>query len=105
MKTVTINKMKVKIFEEDELREKLKIEKEDINIILKYQRIFPELLQSDVNDFCINARNLHNNLVNGAKGIKMINGKEKIIKGTRFNDWINKRIKKYNFIENKDFKI
>ncbi len=104
MKTVTINKIKVKIFEEKELREKLDMDEEDIDMVSKYQRIFPELLQAGAEGFCIDARNLHNNLVKNVKGSKIVKGKEKIVIGTKFNDWINKRIKKYSFIENKDFK-
>ena len=52
MKTVTINKIKVRIFEEKELREKLNMKEEDIEIVLEYQRTFPELLQEGVDGFC-----------------------------------------------------
>jgi phage anti-repressor protein len=62
MKTVQINKVKVRIFEEDELREKLGMCKKDIGLILDYQRIFPELLQEDIEGFIIDARKLHNQL-------------------------------------------
>lgn len=103
MKTVTINKTKVKIFEEKELKEQLKMKDIEIQIILEYQRLFPELLQLEGRGFCIDARNLHSKLVENVKGTKIVKGKEKEIKGTRFDLWIKKRINKYNFIKNEDY--
>ena len=47
MKTVTINKVKVRIFEEDDLIQKLGFSNEESELILKYQKAFPELLQDD----------------------------------------------------------
>jgi hypothetical protein len=61
MKQKQINKQKVKIFEEQELREKLKLNKNQIDLILNYQEKFPELLQ-EKNGFCIDGRKLHKQL-------------------------------------------
>ena len=58
MKTVTINKIKVRIFEEKELREKLNMKEEDIEIVLEYQRTFPELLQEGVDGFVIDTKKI-----------------------------------------------
>lgn len=59
MKTKQINKMKVEVFEEKELIEKLRLNKEQINLILTYQEKFPELLQKQKdNEFLIDARSL-----------------------------------------------
>lgn len=62
MKTVQINKIKYRIFEEDELKEKLGMNQKDIGLILEYQRLFPELLQ-DSEGFCIDARKLYEQLL------------------------------------------
>jgi phage anti-repressor protein len=62
MKTVQINKVKVRIFEETELKEKIGLNNEEINLILEYQDKFPELLQDDIEGFIIDARKLHNQL-------------------------------------------
>lgn len=94
MKTVQINKIKVKEFEESDLREKLKMNDKDIEIILKYQRIFPELLQDDVGGFVIDGENLCKQL-----GIK-----------DDFNNWLSRTTKgkegkliKYRCVENEDY--
>lgn len=86
--------MKVKIFEEDELREKLKITDDKIKIVLDYQKLFPELLQFNAEGFCIDARNLHKNLVENVKEGKV---------GDKFSQWIKRRLDKYNFEENVDY--
>lgn len=52
MKVKQINKVKVKIFEEDDLLNKLGMTKEECNLVLSYQTTFPELLQ-DSNGFVI----------------------------------------------------
>lgn len=96
MKTVIINKTKVKIFEEKELKEQLKMNDTEIQIVLEYQRLFPELLQLEGKGFCIDARNLHSNLVENVKVNKV---------GTEFAKWIKRRINKYNFEENIDYKV
>lgn len=59
MKTVQINKMKVRIFEEQELKEKLGMCEKDIQLVTTYQRIFPELLQDDNKGFINSARKLY----------------------------------------------
>jgi phage anti-repressor protein len=98
MKIVQINKIKVNIFEEQELKEKLQRTTEEIELILKYQRMFPELLQ-DCDGFPIDARKLHTKIVANVKEDK--NGEKK--KGDLFSQWIKRRIDKCNFVENKDF--
>ena len=62
MKVKQINKVKVRIFEENELKEKLCMGQSDIDLILEYQEIFPELLQDDIEGFIIDARKLHSQL-------------------------------------------
>lgn len=99
MKTVQINKVKVNIFEEDDLKEKLGFRNEQIMLIVEHQRKFPELLQNDIDGYCIDARNLHSKLVKNVKVNK--DGESK--KGDLFSQWISRRIKKYGFIENRDF--
>ena len=94
MKTVIINKTKVKIFEEKELKEQLKMNDTEIRIVLEYQRLFPELLQLEGKGFCIDARNLHSKLVENVKVNKT---------GDKFSQWIKRRIDKYNFEKNIDF--
>ena len=86
MKTIQRNKIKFKVFTEEELKEKLGMGQEDIQVVLEYQDKFPELLQ-EKEGFCIDARSLH-------KQLKI---------GTEFAKWIKRRIDKYNFIENEDF--
>lgn len=89
MKTVTINKTKVKIFEEDDLINKLNMSFEDSNLVLEYQRRFPELLQDGVVGFVISSKLLH----------------EQLLVGRDYSTWIKSRISKYGFIENIDFVI
>ena len=89
MKTVTINKIKVRIFEEKELREKLNMKEEDIKIVLEYQRTFPELLQEGVDGFVIDTKKLHKSL-----GV-----------GRDYSTWIKGRINKYNFKESVDYVV
>ena len=62
MKTKTINKVKVRIFEEDELVEKLGLSKEECDLIIQYQIKFPELLQDNVGEFVIDGDKLWNQL-------------------------------------------
>ena len=87
MKTVTINKIKVRIFEEKELREKLNMKEEDIEIVLEYQRTFPELLQEGVDGFVIDGDILWNKL-----------GKPH----GEYGKWFKRKISE-SFIENIDF--
>lgn len=87
MKTVQINKVKVKIFEANELREKLGMKEEDIQLVLGYQKIFPELLQDDIEGFIIDARKLHTQL--------------KLQKD--FSDWFKNQIKNLELEEEKSY--
>jgi phage anti-repressor protein len=86
MKKVTINKVKVDVFEEDELKEKLELNKEQVDLILKYQRKFPELLQNK-QGFCINGENLWEQL-----------GKPQ----GEYGKWFERKIKSL-FVENTDY--
>ena len=89
MKTRTINKIKVKVFEEYELLEKLGLSKEECDLILEYQDKFPELLQDDKSGFVISTKLLHNQL----------------LVGRDYSTWIKSRMSKYNFNENIDYTI
>lgn len=64
MKIVQINKVKVRIFEEEDLKEKLNMSAENCDIVLTYQREFPELLQDNIQDFIIEGEKLWNKLGN-----------------------------------------
>lgn len=93
MKTVQINKVKVRIFEETELKEKLGMCEKEIQLVTTYQRTFPELLQ-DEEGFCISGETLCNQL-----GV-----------GTNFNNWLLLQSKskegkliKYKCVENVDY--
>lgn len=98
MKIIQRNKIKFKVFTEEELKEKLGMKEEDIKVVLEYQDKFPELLQDKGEGFCINGRKLHEQLVEYVK----IN-KDKKVKGDKFTQWIKRRIDKYNFKENEDY--
>lgn len=87
MKTVQIDKVKIRVFEEEDLRNKLNLDEKGIKLVLDYQRTFPELLQDDAEGFVINSRILHRELGNKRQ----------------YADWIKHRIVKYNFVENVDF--
>ena len=67
MKVIQRNKIKFKVFTEEELKEKLGMREEDIKVILDYQDKFPELLQDKGEGFCINGRKLHEQLVEDVK--------------------------------------
>ena len=60
MKTIQRNKQKFKVFTEDELKEKLGMKQEDIQVVLEYQDKFPELLQ-EKEGFCIDGEKYINN--------------------------------------------
>lgn len=62
MKTIQRNKIKFKIFEEDELKHQLKMREEDMVVVLNYQDKFPELMIENGDGFCIDARLLHKRL-------------------------------------------
>jgi len=87
MKIKQINKVKVNVFEEDELREKLGLKAEQIKLILDYQDKFPELLQDDIEGFIIDARKLYNQL--------------KLQKD--FSDWIKIQIKNLDLEEENSY--
>lgn len=87
MKKVKINGVIVKVFEKKDLVEKLKLEDAQANLILQYQKNFPELLQ-DVDGFVIDARPLWVNL-GEPQG--------------EFNKWSKRKIVGKGFIENLDF--
>jgi phage anti-repressor protein len=89
MKMVTINKIKVRIFEEDDLIQKLKMEEESVGLVLEYQRKFPELLQEESNDFMISTKLLH----------------KQLSVGRDYSTWIKSRITKYSFKENVDYEV
>ena len=63
--------------------------------IIEFQKQIP-ILTEDGEGFCVNARDLHNQLVINSKNNK---------KGSMFSNWIKKRIEKYDFEENEDFVI
>ena len=89
MKVIQRNKIKFKVFTEEELKEKLGMREEDIKVVLEYQDKFPELLQ-EKEGFCIDAEKLHKQL-----GLKKA-----------FTTWIKQytdKNNKYNFLIDKDF--
>ena len=71
---------------------------EVIELITTYNTILP-ILSEDGEGFCVNARDLHNQLVEKAK----INKDGKVVDGTLFSLWIKRRIDKYEFIKNEDY--
>ena len=94
MKVIQRNKIKFKVFTEEELKEKLGMREEDIKVVLEYQDKFPELLQNK-EGFCIDGEKLC-----GQLEVK-----------SNFNDWLLRKSKgkegkliKYRCIENTDFK-
>ena len=58
MKEVQINNVKVKIFEDGEVIQKLGLTQKENDIIIKYQKDFPELLQDDMEGFVIDEEKL-----------------------------------------------
>jgi phage anti-repressor protein len=95
MKTVQINKVKVKIFEENELKEKLNMSNKDIELVTTYQKTFPELLQ-DESGFCINGETLCNQLGVKDDFTSWLLADRKTVKG---------KLIKYRCVENTDFTI
>lgn len=88
MKTSQIKGVKYKVFEEKELREKLNMKEEDIQLVLEYQKTFPEMLKNN-GEYINSARQLYIEL-----GIDKSN----------WSRWIKKNIKENTFfIENKDW--
>lgn len=68
------------------MKKKLGMTKEEINIVLTFQENMP-ILQEEVDGFAVNTRQLHAQL-----GV-----------GKDYSTWIKGRIKKYNFRENEDY--
>ena len=95
MKTRQRNGIKFKVFEKEDIIEKLNGTEEDWNLVNKYQLTFPELLIEDCIGYCVDARTLHSNLVENVKEGKV---------GTEFAKWIKRRLLKTNFVENEDYK-
>jgi phage anti-repressor protein len=87
MKTKQINGIKIKVFEENELKEKLGMNQKEIELISKYQDKFPELLQDDIEGFVINARTLW----------------QKLEEGAEYSTWFKRRSSKLKLIENIDY--
>lgn len=93
MKTVQINKTKVRIFEDQELKEKLGMSEKDIELVSTYQRTFPELLR-DENGFCIDGETLCNQLGVKDDFTSWLLADRKSVKG---------KLIKYRSVENTDF--
>nr|DAE47315.1 MAG TPA: AntA/AntB antirepressor [Caudoviricetes sp.] len=89
MKKVKINGVIVKVFEKKDLVEKLKLEDAQANLILQYQKKFPELLQ-DVDGFVIDARSLWVQLGEPY---------------SEFAKWVKKKIVDKGFIKNIDYEV
>lgn len=91
----------MKKFTEKILINQLEAKKEEVEIIMQFQKDFPIFTQIeddfDNEMFLVNARDLHSQIVYG------VNSKE--IKGTKFSKWIKRRIEKYGFKELEDFTI
>lgn len=62
MKKVQIKGVKVNVFKEKELKEKLLLSDDKVELVLKYQRTFPELLQDGIEGFVIDGETLCNEL-------------------------------------------
>lgn len=89
MKTIKINELKVKVFTKEDLKEKIKFTDDEVKLIMKYQKTFPELLQDDdIEGFVINARILWEQLDKPH---------------TQFNKWVDRKVLKY-YEENIDFR-
>ena len=87
MKQIKINNVKVKAFDKNDLIEKLGRTNEEWCLVKKYQKKFYQLLQ-DSEGFCVDARMLWEEL-DKPHG--------------QFNKWIERKLIKKGFIENKDF--
>lgn len=61
---------------------------DEIKLVMKYQKKLPVLIENmEVKGFCVDARTLY----------------EQLDVKTKFDNWIKRRIKSYNFVENTDF--
>lgn len=89
MKKVTINGIKVELFKEEDIVEKLGRTKEDWKLVDKYQKKFWQLTQNS-EGFSVEARALWLEL------------------GEPYNDfshWMNRKILKLGFIQDEDYKV
>ena len=90
MKMVTINKIKVRVFEEDDLIQKLGFSDKESELILKYQRAFPELLQD--NEFKLSS-------------VKKLY-KELEFNTSHYSRWVKRNIENSkNFFETSDWEV
>ncbi|KAF6625167.1 antA/AntB antirepressor family protein [Paenibacillus sp. EKM208P] len=80
---------KVKVFEKKDLRNKLGFNEQEIKIVMRYQKEFPELLQEHTdNDFVVDARKLWGQLGNPYN---------------HYNHWIERKVFKKNYQESIDY--
>lgn len=87
------------------LQKKLGVADEQlIKMVLDFQKKLP-ILNEDGEGFCINARDLHRELVvnDTSKVRKNKKGELVRVKGNKFSDWIKERIEKYEFVEDVDY--
>lgn len=87
MRTIKVNDLKIRVFEKKELIEKLDFTEDEVKIIMKYQKTFPELLQNGVNELVIDGETLWEQL-DKPHG--------------EFSKWVTRKILG-KFIENSDF--
>lgn len=83
------NGNKVKIFEKKDLKNKLGFSADEIKIVMRYQKDFPELLQEHTdNDYIINARVLWERLENPYN---------------QYTHWMERKVFKKSYVENIDY--
>ena len=74
-------------FKENELK-RLRCTEEEIEVVMEYQKQLPILVENEeCEGFCIDLKDLH----------KQVGSKR------HYADWVKDRIKKYKFVENKDY--
>ena len=86
------------IFTKKDLTEKLGLDNEKVKLVMSFQKKLP-ILNDEGEGFCVNTRDLHEQLVIDVKIDK--NGEK--VQGTEFARWIKRRIDKYGFAENVDY--
>ena len=95
MKNAKIKGVKVKIFDERELREKIRSTENEIGLIMSYQKKFPELIQEHKEeDFLIDGENLCNELEVKSDYTDWLLANRSKVQG---------KLIKYRMIENKDY--
>ena len=87
MKKEKVNGVSFRVFQENDIVEKLGRTKEEWKLVKSYQKKFWQLLQ-DSEGFCVDARMLWEEL-----------GKPY----TEFKKWLNKKVLNYGYVENTDF--